>query len=391
MSARLIAGSPVVQSVLLHRSAATGEVSIGRSDIDLLLVVDEEQARDGERVAQLCRRVERARLFNPALSHLDVFDAAGLARQMEMDTIWASVERRAWIRLAGRPIEVMPLAISKEHAVGKLLQWAEWFFAIAVQENNRRNLWKTALECWNAYACAAGLLDEPLLTREEMEQHAGRCERGLETKRLGEAEYAARFVFELVARLHAARRPPLNRLKQPLVFASITAPLCLPRVFVVVPEADSVLPEAVHTDGAWPCTPELLDLFIHTKNPFLHWALPPELVELGIEPPAPGGFLRACRLYGHRRLLFVPCFAVRRTCRPSGRLALLRHAAEWALRGEMPPPVAAEMIRELIAGCPVSSEEYYRGAYGRLLEENRQLEELVWRNLESSAHPGPVT
>jgi predicted nucleotidyltransferase len=44
LSARMLASSPIVESVLVHRSVATGEVFFGRSDIDMLMVVNEEKA-----------------------------------------------------------------------------------------------------------------------------------------------------------------------------------------------------------------------------------------------------------------------------------------------------------------------------------------------------------
>lgn len=150
------------------------------------------------------------------------------------------------------------------------------------------------MESWNAYATAEGLIAEPYLLRSEMETHVRRAERDVITRRLEEPSYATRFVFGLADRLHRSRLPALRRLAKPLVFEAIMAPLALRRLFVVLPRADFPLPPEAFAPGAFPCTPEVLHLFLHYKNAFLYWALPPELLNLGMKPPSVPGFLRAC-------------------------------------------------------------------------------------------------
>jgi hypothetical protein len=377
LSARMLASSPIVESVLLHRSVATGEVDFGRSDIDILTVIDERGADDGDSVASLLRSVNRARLVNPVLSHVDVYEPSALASFARSDTFWASTERRSSMRLLGKPVE-MPLApVHPDHALSRFLLWVEWYFAIAVQQGNRRNLRKTALEAWNAYASAEGLIPEPFLTRSEMESHARRLEGDLVPERLREPSYAARFVFELADRLHRSRLPALRTLEKPLVFEAITAPLCLPRLFVVVPRPSSPLPPEAFVKGAFPCTPEYLDLFAHTKNPFLHWALPPELLQLGVAPPSVMEFLRACRFYGHTRFLFIPGFASPGPSTQAARVALIRHALEWASRGEIPPAIPQEKIRELMACGTKTAAAFYHEEYSPLRAESRRIAELL--------------
>jgi hypothetical protein len=377
LSARMLASVPGVESVLLHRSVATGEVFFGRSDIDMLMVVNEETAEDGASIASLCRAVNRAQLVNPALNHIDVYDPNGIASHAGMDTFWASVERRTVMLLCGNPVEIPVAPVHPDHALSKFLLWVEWFFAISVQQRNRRNLWKTALECWNSYASTAGLIREPYLLRSEMEAQARRSEGNLIAKRLGEPSYATRFVFELADRLHRSRLPALRTLGKPLVFEAITAPLCLRRLFVVVPRAGSPLPPEAFVKGAFPCTPEILDLFAQAKNAFLHWVLPPELLELGIQPPPVSGFLRSCRFYGHTRFLYYPGFADPRPPTQAARMALIRHAMDWASRGEAPPVISQEKIREMmVAGAP-TIEDYYRAEYGRLRRDTRRIQQSL--------------
>ncbi|MGD0013884.1 MAG: hypothetical protein ABSD56_05605 [Bryobacteraceae bacterium] len=376
VSARMLASAPMVESVLLHRSVATGEVCFGRSDIDLLMVVDQEKAEDGASVASLYQTVRRARLFNPALNHIDVYAPSGIASHARMDTFWSSVERRALTLLRGKPVEIPFAPVHPDHALSKFLLWVEWFFAISVQTRDRRNLWKTSLESWNAYASAEGLIREPYLLRSEMEAQARRIEGNLITRRLGEPSYATRFVFGLADRLHRSRLPALQTLAKPLVFEAIMAPLCLRRLFVVLPRADSPLPPETFVKGAFPCTPEILHLMLHAKNAFLYWVLPPELLGLGMRPPSVSGFLHSCRLYGHCRFLLHPGFADPKPPTQAARIALIRHAMDWASRGELPPAMPQEKIREMMAGAPPIAD-YYRAEYGRLRRDSRRLQESL--------------
>ncbi len=376
-SARMLTSSPIVQSVFLHRSVATGEVSFGRSDIDMLIVVDEEKAENGAGIASLYQEVNRARRFNPALTDIDVYEPGGIAGYARMDTFWSSVERRTLMLLRGEPVEIPFAPVHPDHALSKFLLWVEWFFAISVQQRNRRNLWKLSLECWNAYALAEGLIREPYLLRSEMEAHASRIEGNLTTKRLGDPSYATRFVFELADRLHRSRLPALRKLRKPLVFEAVTAPLCLRRLFVVVPRADSPLPPETFVKGAFPCTPEILDLFVHAKSAFFYWILPPELLELGMQPPLVSEFLRSCRYYSHSRFLFHPGFANPSPPTQAARMALIRHAMDWASRGELPPAIPPEKIGEMMAAGASTILEYYRSEYGLLRRDSRRIQESL--------------
>jgi predicted nucleotidyltransferase len=377
VSARMLFSSPIVESVVLHRSVATGEVDFGRSDIDMLIVVDDERGEEGSLVASLCQDLKRARLINPALNHVDVYDPHGIASHARMDTFWASVERRSSMLLRGKPVEIPFAPVHPDHALSKFLLWVEWFFAVSVQQRNRRNLWKTSLECWNSYASAEGLIKEPYVLRREMEAQARGIEGNLTTERLREPDYATQFVFELAERLHRSRLPALGKLSKPMAFEAITAPLCLHRRFVVVPRAESPLPAETFEKGAFPCTPEILDLFIHAKNAFFYWILPPELLELGIEPPFISEFLRACGSYSHSRFLFHPGFAIASPQTQTARVAIIRHALDGASRGELPAAIPQEDIRELMTAGAATIADYFHTDYGRLRRESRQIQESL--------------
>lgn len=373
----MLSYSPIVKSVLLHRSVATGEVFFGRSDIDMLMVVDEEKAADGASIASLYRAVNRARLLNPVLKHVDVYEPNGLISHAQMDTFTASIERRTLMLLRGDPVEIPVAPVHPDHALSKFLLWVEWFFAISVQQKSPRNLWKTSLECWNAYAVAEGSIREPFVMRRDMEAHASRTESNLTTNRLGDPSYATRFVFELAERLHYSRLPALRKLGKPLIFEAITAPLCLHRRFIVVPRADSPLPPETFGWGAFPCTPEILDLFVHSKNTFMNWILPPDLFELGIQPPLLSEFLLSCRYYSHSRFLLHPGFADPSPPRQAARIALIRYAVDWVSRGEPPPAMGEGKIREMMAGGSATIADYYRNEYEQLWRDTRRIQESL--------------
>ena len=376
-SAWMLSSEPAVKSVVLHRSSATGEIDFGKSDIDLLLIVHTEKAVDAANIMSLYDRVIRARRFNPALTDVDVYEPDAIATHAEIDSAWASTERRSERLLRGDPVEIPRVPVNPDHALSKFLLWVEWFFAVSVQQRNARNLRKISLECWNAYASAERLIDEPWLLRIEMAAHASRTEAGLSIEQLADPAYATRFVFELADRLHRSRLPALRKLDHPLIFDAITAPLGLRRRCVVLPHADSPMPQEAFTNGAFTCTPEILDLFVHAKNAFLHWALPPELLRLGIHPPRVTEFLATCRYYNHSRFLFHPGFANPNRPTQSTRIALVKYAIESAARGKLPAPIPESKIAQMLAAGAPTVADYYRTEYARLRRESRSLEEAL--------------
>lgn len=373
----MLRSSRTVESVLLHRSVATGEVAFGRSDIDTLVVIRQEDALDGERLASLYRLVRRLRMANPAFNHVDVYEPDGIRRHAQTDTCLASTERRTCLLLAGKPVEFPANRVDPDHAIARFALWAEWFFAVAVQTKNRRNIHKTALEIWNAYAVAEGLIPEPLLRRSEMEAHLAATEGYAAIQGLDEPAQAMSFVFDLAGRLHRSRLPALQELSEPLLFEAITAPLALRRFFVVLPRPDFPPPPEVFTRaGVFPCTPQLLHLHMHYKSAFLHWALPTSLCGLGMKAPDSGQFLRHCRAFNDDRFLRHPGFAVRSHPGPAAATACVRHAVPFAAQGQSPPPLSQEKMQSLLTGIP-SIEDYYRSVYPAVRREVQSLREVL--------------
>jgi hypothetical protein len=369
-AARLYAGG-LVESVMLRRSVATGEVRFPRSDIDLLVVLREDAAGDGAKLADLCGRVKTLNRLIPRFSHIDVQEPGGPQRQALTDSYWASLERRVNVPLAGRPVDLPAAPVDAAHAIGKLSLWLEWFIPNSIARRDRRNLWKTALEAWTACTVAEGAIAEPFVTRAEMERAAREHEAGLDPARLSDPAYAARFVFGLAARLHAAHLPPLPPLAHPLVVDIATPPLMLERRFVILPNSDTPLPPEVFRFGAFPCTPESIELYVRFLNPFIYGVLPPEL---GLRPPTPADYLRAVRYYGHERFLYYPGFAGADAGTQQGHLETLRHALDALEQSRLPEPLPQAEFRAL--RTPAASwRTYYRDLYPALRRHSLALAE----------------
>jgi hypothetical protein len=273
-------------------------------------------------------------------------------------------------------LAIREVPLRKDDAVAKFGLWTEWFFPIALQLNSGRDIRKTALECWNAYATAEGLLEQPDLLRSDMEAGLRRATPEMPLERLREPAFAASFVFALAQRLHESRLPALETLREPLMFDATIAPLSMRRLFVVLPRADYPLPASASAQGAWPCTPELLHLYVEYKNPFLYWSLPAELTRVGLQPPSREKFLEACRYYGHERFLTTPGFASPFLHAQGARLNHIEHALGAIINGRAPEPTSEGRIDETSSGAAVCLD-YYRNSYDSLMSRTLRLQDIA--------------
>ena len=139
---------------------------------------------------------------------------------------------------------------------------------------------------------------------------------------------------------------------KPLVFEAILAPLSHQRIFVVLSGPRSPLPPEAFLPGSFVCTPEILDLFLHYSDTFLHWVLPAELRELGMKPPSLREFLQTCRVYVHSRFLRHPGFLIPNSCIPFAVISNLKHALDYLSGGEIRPPIPQQEMRRLLAKAP---------------------------------------
>jgi hypothetical protein len=125
------------------------------------------------------------------------------------------------------------------------------------------------------------------------------------------------------------------------------------------------------------CTPEILDLFVHVKNAFFYWILPPELLALGIEPPSVAEFVQSCRYYSHSRFLLHPGFSAPRPSVQSARLVLIQYAMDWISKCKLPPAVEETKIEAMMAAGAPTVADYYRLEYDRLWLDSRRIEESL--------------
>ena len=145
---------------------------------------------------------------------------------------------------------------------------------------------------------------------------------------------------------------------------------------MVLSQPESDLPSEVFRPEAFPCTAEILDLFVHAKNAFYYWSLPQALLDLGIEPPRPAEFCKACSYYGHERFLLAPGFLVEGPPMQAARLALIARAIDALQRGEAPKPVSQPEMRGLMQDAPTVLD-YYHTRYDALRRETRRLADAL--------------
>ena len=373
----MLATSPIVESILAHRSVATGEVAFGRSDIDLLVVIRQAHAHDGQALADFYRKFRICRCLNPALRHVEVHDPEGVQSWLATDTSRGSLERRSSLLLYGRPVPMQNRPVCASHAVCRFSFGIQTLLSPAVAQRSSRNLRKAVLDSWSEYATACGLIAEPCLTRDEAEHRfraAGECVNPDGT--YWESPRAAAHVFELAARLHHKLLPELRALSRPVVFEALIPPRYRLRTFVILPNPGSLDVAKSLPSNVFLCTPQALDLFLHYTNAFLHWKLPRELLEIGMRPPSIAEFLQSCRFYTQGFFLRNPGFLSEISYTPVTATASVAHALRWLSRGEIPPPLPEERIREATTAAG-SCGDYYRKTYARIYREDVE----IWHSL----------
>ena len=168
-AASVLASSNIVRSVYARRSVAAGEVCFGRSDIDLGIVIREAEPpwHENEQLLALARLYRRLKMAIPVVGECTVHDPESLRHSSRIDAYRASIDRRAALLLHGPPLEVPVAAVPERECARRLIFWVEKYLPAAIRQRNSRNLRKLALEMWNAWACASGLISEPFLTRRE--------------------------------------------------------------------------------------------------------------------------------------------------------------------------------------------------------------------------------
>jgi hypothetical protein len=362
----------IVESVYANRGVGRGEVSFGRSDIDLSVITRTPDPVTGDSAAlhSFYLKVRALRRINPAFTHAMLYDRRGIDRWIRTDTYLGSQERRSMLLLAGKATATPIIAIRREDAIRWVAFWCDRFFPLAVQQHNRRNQRKIATEVWKSWAVAQGIVSEPYLTLREAIQEAGSHAVGsILTAAIADARRSTEVIMKLAGFLHDSLFPPLEKLKEPLVFRMLMPPRSRQRVLVVLPHPETALPAAAFEDQSLLVTPELLHLYLHYFDPFLDWTLPPELRRLGFTAPTPMEFVRACLFYGQDNILRLPGFVRdNATWLPHAILAFNRYSIPYLRNGEVPPPMPDKDVRDALAHNPNCSE-YYLQDYPQLFRQ----------------------
>ena len=375
-TAWLYALSGKLRSVGARRSVGTGEIYFGRSDIDLELVLKPGSC-DGLSLCTLYQVHRVIGALNPALGHIWVMSPGDVELLSGWDTVWGSMEEQCYRHLWGSREKPCMAKVRPEDALRKFLLWFDLYLPAAVQRRDTRNCKKHALECWNFFAVAEGLLDRPLVTRHAMEQHLQRYHK--ETPDLHSPQGLMRFALDLAHQLHSKRMEPLPRkLEKPTLFEAVAAPHGIRRTYVVIPTPDNSLPEEAFLPGSFIATPELLDLYLQYKNAFLHWIAPKEL---GLRLPTPAGFLRDIRHYCSPHFLRFPGFVERgRALDPGAKFEYLSHAFDSLKAGVLPRPPNSPPPQQGLTDI----ERYYREEYDFLKTRTDDLIDQIALALESA-------
>lgn len=372
----ILATNPAVQSVLAHRSTATGEIDFARSDIDLIVRLNDQEAT-AQRILSLVRLFRTVKYANIALGEVETHRAQEWLDWFEVDSYRGSMERRSALRLCGQEPPRPFHKVQPSHAIRRFVLWFHDHAFVAWNAKNQRNLRKIALEMWNAYAVAVGLIAEPYLTRPEMERACLEHEDPAWIADLGrDRERAVQYMLDLARRLHARVAPPLKALAETQETEWTLPPYHKPAKWILLPGPEVSVPElparARHT------SPEFFDLYFRYAQPFYPSLLPKTMLELGMEPPTVALQAESLRFHYHGQLLRYPGLM---SATSYSTLATTRFAAEAVERltvGELydEPPLPRVKPAPTIP-------EYYRERFTPLTEQHAEL----WPRLR--AVPGP--
>ena len=366
-AAAILASSGIVRTVYARRSVAAGEVCFGRSDIDLGIVIREAEPpwRENEQLLALARLYRRLKMAVPVIGECTVHDPESLRYSSRIDPYRASIDRRAALLLHGPPPGLPVAAVPARECARRLIFWVEKYLPAAIRQRNRRNLRKLALEMWNAWACACGLVSEPFITRRDAAGSMQAAGTRLPADSLT-------LCFHIAALMHRRVLPPIDHPHSTLVHRILLPPALRQRVLIVLAHEACDLPPEASDPGSLVCTPEALDLYVHYANPFAFSHLPGPVRDLGVQAPSRTDFAECCRRYTDRMMLRAPGFMNMETAAPAQRAFAARFGLDCLRAGEHPgKPVSPPAMH------PPSLSDYYRKIYPQLCAEMA----AVWRDL----------
>lgn len=394
-AARLLGSSELVESIYVHRSLAAGETTFAKSDIDLAIITRRAviDPRDIRELLSLLWRVRNLHFGLRVIGECEVHGPGDAQLWAFTEPYYGSMNRRSAFFVYGKPIEFPAAPIQVADAARRTLSFLPKHLSKAVRTQNARQIRKCVVDAWNAYLNATGVIREPYLSR-------GECVRY--SRFLGDWRFPDKLPWDcavgfslycqITTRLHRQLLPELQQIRSPIIFRAPLPPEYAPRTFVIVPHSNSTLPPEAFGQDSIVFTPEVLHLFLHYVNPFAYWILPPEVVNLGLQPPNVESFERSCIFHSIPFRLRAPGFIESDTRGPIVRVITIGHALRWLRRGELPPPLPPEQIAAL-RRTRMSAEDYYRSVYPQLYRDLLK----IWEGLEdlsscrdgTELRPGP--
>ncbi len=167
LAARHVAGLGFVRGVHARRSLASGDISFGRSDIDLTIVLDpaESMASEVARLRALARRLAAFRRLLPVVGPPEVATPTELAEWYCSPMFPASAERdRGWRCIWGEAFERPPVAATDAGPYLGELPWFFWAWLTLVDDHRRgkvRTCCNLLLDMVNVLYLCAGAFAGP--------------------------------------------------------------------------------------------------------------------------------------------------------------------------------------------------------------------------------------
>ncbi|MCC6263412.1 MAG: hypothetical protein IT169_07535 [Bryobacterales bacterium] len=385
--------TPDVESIFIRRSVASGEAQFPWSDVDLGIVLSRFASEEEEGLAleRLWTRYRLARLLFPRLGEAEVHAHGSLEESAIDDPYRASIDRRAAIPVLGAIPPMPPVPIAARDAIRRLIFWFDDYVPRSLRQKNHRNARKFAIEIWNAWRTASGGIAEPYLTRREAEHH---WRESSDAPLLARAEESAgsavRVCLTLANRAHSIHRPALPRLANPVSAEVCFLPGTAPRTLHLLPGPESEIPDGMPRPRDFVMTPEALDLFLNTQDPFLWHGLPAQVQDCLGGPPSHEAWLHACHRLASGQRLRVAGFVGTTTGRHQRRLRHIERILSLLERGVAPPTVTMEGDESSSEVAIPSIGAYYRECYPALLREALSLRARAQALFPASATGSPI-
>jgi len=389
-AARYLGRCAIVESVYARRSLAAGEISFGRSDIDLGIRLHDACAGtgQGEPLVALRRRMSRLERVLPIVGEAEVFDAREMEDWVRLEPVREAFDRSAFL-LHGASFRIPAWRIGRDDAAARFCFWFDRYLPIALRRRHRRNLRKFALEMWATLGIVEGHFDEPPLSRQEMETAWRRLapETGPPHPRASYHELAST-AFALARRAHGLLLPPLPSGPRH-ASAVLPVPPMLGWRTVEVGPVKRLLEGDRRQPGWMPMTPEAFDLYLHYVNPFVYHLLPPQMLDFGFARPPLQRFLRALERWTHGHVARRPAFGSRTYGQGPRAIAYARHAASALAEGAFIGPIDPRDLGEL-ARQDARRDGYFREWYAVAYHACAQTRALVGTIREGSGRTSPA-